>query len=125
MNALLGAGIVRLQLMTSTAPTGSTTFSTTFNPYPTTDRSVDGLTLVKNTAQNLATLTAFGQAQLNLSDNTSTTTGVYVVVGLGKRCSLVGSGIAEAPVNFFDKFSLDPNNPASTTGYAPMASCSR
>jgi type II secretory pathway pseudopilin PulG len=117
VNALMGGGIVRLQLMTSTAPTGSTNFSFTFNPYPTSDRSVDGLTLVKSTAQNLATLTAFGQAQLNLSDNTTTTTGVYVVFGLGKRCSLVGTGIADAPVNFFDNFKLDPNNPTATTGY--------
>ena len=102
---------------TSTTNTIST-YSDTFNPYPTlNDKVADGLVLTGGTPQSLVTLTPTGQSQLNLSDNATISTGVYVVFGLGKRCSLIGTGIANAPSNFFDKFSLDPSPSGSYGRY--------
>jgi hypothetical protein len=96
-----------------TAPTG---FDATFFPYlngTSGDKttSSDGLAPAQNS--KLVALTNVGQFQLNLADSPGTSNGVYYVFGLGRRCSLVGNGIANAPVNFFDKGSLNPS-PANT-----------
>ncbi len=108
--ALNAAGIARLQLMVSTTPS---TTDTTFNPYlDVNDRNstTGSLPITKTSTPNLVTLTPAGQFQLNLSDNATTSSGTYVVLGFGKRCSLVGTGVAEAPVNFFDNAALSPNS---------------
>ena len=119
-NALRASGITRLQLMATTP--GSTTTPAgdmTFNPYmDVVDRAsaTGALTLAANGTPNLAVLTPAGQAQLNLSDNATTSTGTYVVFGFGKRASIVGTGVNEAPVNFFDNASLSPNTRYSRYG---------
>jgi type II secretory pathway pseudopilin PulG len=124
--ALTGGGIVSAQFMansgTTSLPigTGNGNFHDTFYPYPSADRSADRFSIAAGAT--VVTLTAVGQVQLGLADNTTNTvvyggstlpgSGVYVVFGLGRRCSLIGSNGANPPVNFFDKFSLD----ASATG---------
>ncbi len=133
-NALRGTGINRLQLM-ATDPSTVTGADDTFSPYvDQSDRaSASGaLVLANNGTPNVVTLTAAGQFQLGLSDNASTSTGVYVVVGLGKRCSIIGAGMNEAPVNYFDNAALSPDtrysrygvvfqvNGASSTNSAPI-----
>src|SRR5262249_34122570 len=74
------------------------------------------LAIASNGTPSLVTLTVNGQLQLNLSDNATTSTGTYVVVGFGKRCSLVGTGVAEAPTNFFDNAALSPDTRYSRYG---------
>lgn len=113
--ALTGAGISRLQLMATTPSTVSG--DDTFSPYQSqTDRSAAVIDLTANTTPNVVTLTTAGQFALNLSDNVSASTGTYVVFGLGKRCSLVGVGTNEAPVNFFDDASKSPDTRYSRYG---------
>ncbi len=133
-SALTGGGIGSIQQMSnSTATTLSTaqggsgfnSYSDTFNPYPTNDRAADRLTV--KAGITVAYLTAVGQQMLGLADNStiSTTdgtatvpgTGWYIVFGLGKRCSLVGTGTANVGANFFDKFSLDPSPTGSYARY--------
>jgi type II secretory pathway pseudopilin PulG len=118
-NALRGAGINRVQLFAATAPTTNNGQDVTFNPYadPNDRSSATGaLTLAANGTPNLVTLTAKGQFQLNLSDNATSSTGTYVVFGLGKRTSLIGVGMNEAPVNFFDNAALSPDSRYSRYG---------
>jgi len=131
-SALTSAGIASVQNMSNgTATTLSLTgnglnaYSDTFNPYPSNDRAADRLLIASGV--NLVTLTALGQQQLGLADNATITTtnngtttpgtGTYVVFGLGKRCSLIGSGAANPAANFFDKFSLDPSPAGSYARY--------
>lgn len=112
-NALTGSGINRLQLMAPTI-TGA---DVTFSPYQNqSDRNGAVIDLRTNTTPNVVTLTPAGQFLLNLSDNASTSTGTYVVVGLGKRCSLIGVGASEAPVNYFDDASKSPDTRYSRYG---------
>jgi type II secretory pathway pseudopilin PulG len=124
VKALTGAGITRLQLM-SQATALTTTTNATFNPYPSMnpatgtaspDKVADGLTVA--TGMSAVTLTLAGQAQLNLADNATTanSTGVYIVVGFGRRASIVGQGVEDAPVNFFDNFQLSPDTRYSRYG---------
>jgi prepilin-type N-terminal cleavage/methylation domain-containing protein len=121
VSALTGAGITSLQYMSNTTDTtlpltGQTGYyHNTFNPYPSADRSADRFT--PTTSIQVVTLTNEGQRQLGLADNATLSTGVYVVVGLGRRCSLVGTGIADAPTNFFDNFKLDPTQTGSYSRY--------
>jgi prepilin-type N-terminal cleavage/methylation domain-containing protein len=113
--ALSSGGITRVQLM-ATSPTGT---NETFNPYadPNDRASTTGsMTITSSSTPNLVTLTNVGQFQLSLSDNASTSAGTYVVFGFGKRCSIVGSGAAEAPVNFFDNAALSPDTRYSRYG---------
>ncbi|MFO0802137.1 MAG: hypothetical protein U0791_03295 [Gemmataceae bacterium] len=115
-NALRGAGINRLQLM-QTTPTSPA--DDTFSPYlDQNDRNsaTGSLTLAANGTPSVVTLTTAGQFQLNLSDNATTSNGTFVVFGLGKRCSLVGIGTNEAPVNYFDNASLSPDTRYSRYG---------
>jgi len=113
--ALNGAGINRIQLFSATAPTTSNGQDVTFNPYSNpTDRATSGAPIAAST--NVATLTPRGQFFLNLSDNTTTSSGTYVVFGLGKRCSIVGLGMNEAPVNYFDNAALSPDTRYSRYG---------
>lgn len=114
-NALRSAGLTRLQLMAA-APTGS---DITFNPYldPSDRNSPTGsLAIPANGTPTLAQLTPVGQFQLNLSDNAATSTGTYVVFGFGKRASIVGAGVNEAPVNMYDNFALSPDTRYSRYG---------
>jgi prepilin-type N-terminal cleavage/methylation domain-containing protein len=113
--ALNAAGITRLQLM-ATSPTGT---DETFNPYldPSDRNSTTGsLPITKTSTPNVVTLTTVGQFQLSLADNATTSSGTYVVVGFGKRCSIIGTGAAEAPVNFFDNAGLSPDTRYSRYG---------
>jgi hypothetical protein len=116
IGALRSAGITRLQLM-DPAAVGS---NRTFNPYldPNDRNSASGSVTITSgtTTLTVATLTSTGQFQLNLSDNATTSTGVYVVFGFGKRCTLVGSGVNEAPFNFFDSATLSPDTRYSRYG---------
>lgn len=115
-NALRSAGITRLQMM-QTTPTSPA--DDTFSPYlDQSDRAsaTGSLTLAANGTPNVAMLTTTGQFQLNLSDNAATSTGTYVVFGFGKRASIIGSGVSEAPVNFFDNAALSPNTRYSRYG---------
>ncbi|HYV39568.1 MAG TPA: type II secretion system protein [Gemmataceae bacterium] len=117
VSALTGAGINRVQLFSTTAPTTNSGQDVTFNPYSSlTDRSTAGSGQAISTTSNLVILTSLGQFQLNLSDNASTSTGTYVVFGLGKRTSLIGVGMNEAPVNFFDNAALSPDSRYSRYG---------
>lgn len=116
--ALTGAGITRLQLFSNTAPSGN---NITFNPYAdTTDRNSStgalDLTTTPTPTPNLVTLTPLGQFQLNLSDNATTDNGKFVVFGFGKRASIVGSGVNEAPTNFYDSAGLSPDTRYSRYG---------
>src|SRR5262245_13358035 len=115
-NALRGAGINRLQLMQTTPTTPA---DDTFSPYlDQNDRNsaTGALVLAANGTPNVVTLTPAGQFQLNLSDNATTSSGTYVVFGLGKRCSIVGTGMNEPPVNFFDNAALSPDTRYSRYG---------
>jgi len=115
VSALTGAGINRVQLFSTTAPTTNNGQDVTFNPYlDTTDRALSGLPI--SGTPSLVTLTPKGQFQLNLSDNATTSSGTYVVFGLGKRTSIIGLGLNEAPVNFFDNAALSPDSRYSRYG---------
>ena len=96
-----------IQLMADAPATTNETFFPYLDPN---DRAsaTGSLTISSATPPNLVTLTTAGQFQLGLSDNATTSSGVYVVFGFGKRCSLVGTGVDEAPVNFFDNAALSP-----------------
>lgn len=100
----------RLQLMTSTV----TGVNQTFDPYPTSDKAANGLPITNG--MNIVTLTSAGQAQLNLSDNPTSTSGTYVVVGFGPRATIVGRGVGDPPVNFYDNFALSPDTRYSRYG---------
>jgi prepilin-type N-terminal cleavage/methylation domain-containing protein len=111
--ALSSAGITRLQLM-ATTPTGT---NETFNPYAdVNDRTTQAIPITSTSTPNVVTLTNAGQFQLGLSDNASTSAGTFVVVGFGRRCSLVGTGANEAAVNFFDNAGLSPDTRYSRYG---------
>ena len=99
--ALTGGGIVSYQMMsnsTSSGLTGSSgiyAYSDTFNPYPTSDRSADRVNIASGST--VVVLTAIGQQQLGLADNSSVSvtdgsttvpgTGWYVVFGLGSAAA--------------------------------------
>lgn len=99
-DALANAGIVRLQTMFA-APQ-SDPWNPTFNPY---DGNVIDLTTGAPTIA-FATEAAVEQAGAGLvNDPTSTVPwtangDVYVIVGLGKRSTMIGRVIAEAPTHF-------------------------
>jgi type II secretory pathway pseudopilin PulG len=114
--ALNSAGVTRVQkLLAGSAPLPAPN-DATFNPYPSTDREADGATVSSASSFNFAILTNEGQRQLNLSDNATESSGTYVVFGLGKRCSIVGTGMNEAPMNFFDNAALSPDTRYSRYG---------
>jgi type II secretory pathway pseudopilin PulG len=116
-SALTGAGINRIQKFAATAPTTNNGQDVTFFPYadnPATDRAANGIPIANGV--NVVTLTPKGQFQLSLSDNATTSSGTYVVVGLGKRCSIIGSIMNEAPVNVFDNAALSPDSRYSRYG---------
>ncbi len=99
-NALIAAGIVNLSPMVPVKATAPTGFSATFNPYPdatTTLAVVDGVAL--------RTLTADAKTHLNLAQS-----GKYILVGFGKRASLVGKTVSEAPVHFSDEADHGPQD---------------
>jgi type IV pilus assembly protein PilA len=108
--ALSAVGINRLQLM-ATDPSTVAGADDTFSPYQNqTDRTAAVIPITASTTPTVVTLTALGQFQLNLLDSaTATPVGTFVVFGLGKRCSIIGVGMNEAPVNYFDSAALSPN----------------
>lgn len=115
-NALRASGITRLQLFATTAPAGT---SLTFNPYAdpsARDSATGALVLAANSTPNVVALTPLGQFQLGLTDNVTTSNGTYVVFGFGKRATIIGNGVAEAPVNFFDNAGLSPDTRYSRYG---------
>jgi prepilin-type N-terminal cleavage/methylation domain-containing protein len=133
--ALTGGGIGYMQQMgditnttlsTAAGGNGYDAYSDTFNPYQFPDRSQNRTAIASGVS--VVSLSPTGQWQLGLADNATVTTtyngtpgfvgtGVYVVFGLGRRCSLIGTGAADAPVNFYDKFSLDPSPTGSYARY--------
>src|SRR5262245_37921794 len=107
-DALSAAGITRLQLMVEAA-TGTTPpppENKTFDPYQSPDFATNGLTPAAGT--RLVVLTLSGQKALNQGDGI-TSTGKFVVFGFGKRASIVGKGVANAPVVFRDDGSKTPD----------------
>lgn len=108
--ALTGAGIRRLQQMYPDYTTAPATFSATFNPYETTDRSTTGDGFAPATSINLIQVQPQGLVDLNLADNTTNPPVVCFAFGLGKRTSFIGApaGIASAPYNFYDNQGISP-----------------
>jgi prepilin-type N-terminal cleavage/methylation domain-containing protein len=93
-DALTTSGITTLASMTKDPAPAP--WSATFNPY-------DGNTIVVAPSVKLRVLSPAGIAKLNLS-----TTGKYVVFGLGKASSMTGRVMAEAPIHFSAETGGDP-----------------
>lgn len=100
-DALIAAGISRLQKMTGTPE------NKTFDPYGDPDYAANGL--VPSSGKKLAILTLKGQQKLGLAIDGTTSAGKFVVFGFGKRASIVGKGVANAPVVFRDDGAKTPD----------------
>lgn len=105
-DALTGAGIDRLQQMAETPP-GGTDYNRTFNPYTDDDLVKNGLTVANKT--QLVKLTLSGEQKLNLALNGTLDGGKFVVFGFGRRASIVGKTVTNAPVVFRDDGQKTPD----------------
>ena len=83
-NALANAGIGNVWDLVDTTP------DPTFNPYGTTVRPIA-------TGGSVATLSTVAVARFNLSAGET-----YVVLGIGRRCTMVGRSLTDPPVHFAD-----------------------
>ena len=104
--ALVNSGIANLQTMFTTL-TG--TEKATFDPYP--SPLVEANSFPIATGTKLAMLTNTGARRLNLVDpRTGLNAGKYVLLGLGRRCTICGSTVMGPAVHF----SSDPNRQPDT-----------
>jgi type II secretory pathway pseudopilin PulG len=99
--ALAAAGIDRLQLMLATPP------NATFDNYGNADYALNGV--APTVGNKLVYLTVTGQKKLGLALNGTTSSGKYVVLGFGRRSSMVGNTTANAPVVFRDSGAFSPD----------------
>jgi prepilin-type N-terminal cleavage/methylation domain-containing protein len=96
-NALANAGITRLAAMYATRAALEAAGGTpTFNPY--TGGTIDLTTGTPSVARvsEAAVETIAGVVR----DEPANTGDVYVIVGLGQRCTMIGKTVQEAPVHF-------------------------
>ena len=106
--ALTSAGIARVQLMVE-APSGATPAPPahkTFDPYQNASYVTNGA--APAASGKFLVLTTSGQKSLNLGDGI-TSSGKFVVFGFGRRATIVGKGVANAPVVFRDDAGKTPD----------------
>lgn len=98
-DALANAGITMLAPMHKDLASLGTTGTPTFNPYSGASFSLlTGTPKVAQVSEAIVENTVVRDSERDLIPNGD----VYVIVGLGSRCSMIGKSIAEAPVHFGD-----------------------
>lgn len=107
-DALFEAGVV--SLMENVGPGANADWDATFKPY---NLVVDGNgqsvpvdPVPTATFGDFIGLSASGKSKLNLSADAD-----FVVLGVGNRCTVVGDGVLNAPVNFQSSRQVDGENP--------------
>jgi Tfp pilus assembly protein PilE len=93
-NALTNAGITRLQAMELTA--AADPWNPTFNPYNGAVISIASGSSVAQVSEKAVEQTGAGL----VNDPGGINGDVYVIVGLGKRCTMIGKVMADAPTHF-------------------------